>query len=292
MGGGLQNRSNICAVPLSKLQTALLQLIAANRNPESYIAGAIALNRDGPRYSGDIDIFHDGDARLVATAEADAATIATAGFELTWTSARGTGKRSAVVTGLGESTQLDWVADSDYRFFPTMPDPLFGYVLHPVDIATNKAVAAADRRVPRDIVDLLTVHRRILPLGAVVCAAVGRFPGPTPEQMLADIRRHGRFTADEFRSLAMDVPIDPGETVREIGSMLDDAEAFVLKVPSDAVGFVFLEGGDPVQPDPGCLERYVKHPGQRRGHWPTSSEIGSAMLDRHVGKPKTSPDES
>ena len=77
-----------------------------------------------------------------------------------------------------------------------MRDELFGYMLHQIDLATNKAVAAADPRVPRDIVDLVTIHERILPLGAVVCAAIGRFPGPTPEQMLADIVRNGRFSRD------------------------------------------------------------------------------------------------
>jgi hypothetical protein len=34
------------------------------------------------------------------------------------------------------------VADSDYRFFPTMADETFGYVLHPVDLAINKVMAA------------------------------------------------------------------------------------------------------------------------------------------------------
>jgi hypothetical protein len=40
-------------VPLSKNQGAILQLLAAHRNPESYIAGSTPLHRDGPRYSGD-----------------------------------------------------------------------------------------------------------------------------------------------------------------------------------------------------------------------------------------------
>jgi hypothetical protein len=90
--------------------------------------------------------------------------------------------------------RLEWVHDSAFRFFPTQRHELFGYVLHPVDLATNKASAAADRREPRDIVDLVTIHENILPLGAVVCAAVGRFSGQSPEEMLADIVRHSRFT--------------------------------------------------------------------------------------------------
>jgi hypothetical protein len=46
-------------VPLSNIQTEILRLIAANRDPESYVAGASPLNRDAPRISDDIGVFHD-----------------------------------------------------------------------------------------------------------------------------------------------------------------------------------------------------------------------------------------
>jgi hypothetical protein len=154
-----------------------------------------------------------------------------------------------------------------------------------VDLATNKAAAAADRRVPRDIVDLVTIHENILPLGAVVAAAVGRFPGLTPEEMLAEITRHSRFTSEEFRALATERPIDMQELHKRIRAMLDDAELFVSELPSNAVGFVFLDGDKPVQPELRDLSRYQLHAGARHGHWPSSSEIGSAMLE-HYSKPK------
>ena len=67
--------------------------------------------------------------------------------------------------------------------------------------------------------------------------------------------------------------------------MLDDAEAYLQKLPSDAVGFVFLEEGRPVQPDPTRLQDYVKHTGSRRGRWPSSSEIEDAMLD-NIARPE------
>jgi len=245
------------------------------------VAGGIALNRDGPRFSDDIDIFHDDDSRLVAIAESDAAIIMEAGFDLSWRPGHGSGKRAAQVRGLDDETQLEWVADADFRFFPAQPDDLFGYVLHPADLATNKAAAAADRRAPRDIVDLLTIHERILPLGAVISAAVGRFPGMTPEEMLAEIRRHGTFTVDEFQALAVETPLDPRQTHRRIKTMLDDAAAFIQKLPSDAVGFLFLDGHRPVQPDVALVDRYTKRAGARRGYWPSSSEIGTAMLEHY-----------
>lgn len=269
-------------MPLSNLQTRLLSLLAAQRSPDSYIAGAIAINQNGPRFSDDIDIFHDSDKRLIETAEADAAVIVSAGFNVKWLSRRGTGKRSALVSGIGEKTLLEWAVDSDFRFFPAQPDKLFGYVLHPADLATNKASAAADRREPRDIVDLLTIHKKIIPLGAVISAAAGRFPGVTPEEMLQEIRRHSTFTAAEFQSLAVQSPLDPRKLHKQIKEMLADAEQFIAKLPSDAIGFLFLENGKPIQPDPLNFSLCQLHTGSRRGHWPSSPEISRAMLDRAV----------
>src|ERR1035441_4725844 len=173
--GDLRKASKGFAVPLTKLQTHAFRVMAAQRSPDSYVGGGVALNRSGPRFSRDIDIFQDSEERLVTAAEADGAALVEAGLDLSWGKFQ-TGKRQARIEGLGETMQLEWVADSDFRFFPAQQDELFGYVLHPVDLATNKASAAADRRESRDIVDLVTIHQSILPLGAVICAAVGRFP--------------------------------------------------------------------------------------------------------------------
>ncbi|MBV8508248.1 MAG: hypothetical protein JOZ11_20890 [Alphaproteobacteria bacterium] len=50
-------------MPISNFQSDVLRTLAAQRSPDSYIAGGIAINREGPRFSGDIDIFHDSEAR-------------------------------------------------------------------------------------------------------------------------------------------------------------------------------------------------------------------------------------
>lgn len=268
------------AVPLTRLQSYVLRLLAAQRSPDSYIAGGIALNREGPRFSSDIDIFQDSEERLTTAVAADLSVLTADGLVLTVLKTQ-TGTRTVLVEGLEETMQLEWVADSDFRFFPTQRDELFGYVLHPVDLATNKAAAAADRRTPRDIVDLVTIHETILPLGAVICAAVGRFPGQSPEEMLADITRHSRFTAEEFRTLALDRPVDVPALHRRIRSMIEDAGSFISRIPSDDVGVVFLDDGNPVQPDLDDLTKYTRRFGARRGLWPSSSEITSAMLDRY-----------
>jgi hypothetical protein len=279
--GGWRRASRGFAVPLTKLQIHALRVLAAQRSPDSYVAGSQGM---APRhFSGDIDIFQDSEERLMTAAEADGSALVEAGLKLSWGKVH-TGKRQAQIEGLGETMQLEWFADSDFRFFPAQKDELFGYVLHPVDLVTNKASAAADRREPRDIVDLVTIHESILPLGAVICAAVGRFPGLSPEEMLAEITRQSRFTAEEFRVLATEHPLDVSDVHRRIRGMIEDAERFIGEIPSDDVGFVFLDGDKPVQPDMRTLAKYQRRAGARRGIWPSSTGISSAMLD-HCRKP-------
>ncbi len=208
-------------MPLTRFQSAVLRRLAAARGPDSYIAGGIALNRNGPR-----------------------------------------------------------ISNADFRFFPAAPDDPFGFVLHPVDLAANKA-AAADRRVARDIVDLVTIHETILPLGAVIAAAVGKFPGSSPEDMLSEITRHSRFTAAEFQALATERPLDMQALQKRIRNMLEDAGAFIASLPSDAVGVVFLDGDLAVQPEIGKLAAYRRVSGGRGGIWATSPEIAAAMLETY-----------
>jgi hypothetical protein len=71
-------------VPLSKIQSDILRLLAAHRNPESYVAGAVPINRDTSRFSDDIDVFHDREEDVAAAADADAAVLVQAGSSLRW----------------------------------------------------------------------------------------------------------------------------------------------------------------------------------------------------------------
>jgi hypothetical protein len=176
--------------------------------------------------------------------------------------------------------------DSDFRFFPTVRDEIFGYVLHPVDLATNKVAAAYGRREPRDVVDLLTIHERILPLGAVIWASVGKTLGFTPEGVVNEIRRTARYTDADFRRVASDPPIDPAATMTRLREILNEAEAFATRMPTDRAGLLFLKDGHVAQPDPARLQDYETHGGQRRGQWPTSAEISGAMVERYKNLPK------
>jgi len=91
-------------VPLSELQTSILLLLASHRNPESYVAGASALNQDGPRFSDAIDIFHDREEAVAAAASADVALLAQSGFGIEWLR-REPGIHAAIVRRGGETTR-------------------------------------------------------------------------------------------------------------------------------------------------------------------------------------------
>jgi hypothetical protein len=187
--------------------------LAAQRNPESYVAGAVPLNRDGPRFSEDIDIFHDREESVATAAAADTALLINAGFVVSWLR-REPGIHVAVVQRHGQSMKLEWVRDSDFRFFPIVRDDMFGYALHVVDIATNKAMTAAGRREPRDVLDLLTIHDRHVPIGAVIWAAVAKDSGFSPEAPIAEIRRNARYLQDDYADLALTEPVDAGAVAR------------------------------------------------------------------------------
>jgi hypothetical protein len=266
-------------VPLTKIQTEILRLLAAHRDPESYVAGSTPINRQAPRYSADIDVFHDREERVARAAQEDSDLLQARGYTLQWIRREPT-LYAVVVERDGASTKIEWVVDSEFRFFPVIRDEAFGYVLHPVDLATNKVAAAYGRREPRDVVDLLTIHDKILPLGAVIWASAGKALGFTPEGIINEIRRVARYTDADFRRLSSEPPIAPAATMVRFREVLNEAEAFVVRMPTEKLGLLFLQGSKVVQPDPGRLQNYQTHAGQQRGHWPSSPEITAAMFER------------
>jgi hypothetical protein len=123
-----------------------------------------------------------------------------------------------------------------------------------------------------------------VPLGAVIWAAVAKDPGFTPEGLIAEIRRNARYLPDDYADLALAEPVDAGAVARRLRATLANAETFVRVMPAGKEGLLFLRDGKVMQPDPDKLSDYVEHAGRRQGHWPSSSEIGSAMLDRYRSK--------
>ena len=114
-------------MPLTEIEEKVFRLLRANRNPESHVAGASVLHRGpaSPRYSGDIDLFHD-EVRLVAeNAERDVATLRAAGLVIEWAARPESFHRAWVVDG-AQRLKIEWVFDSAFRFFPVEPTPSWG----------------------------------------------------------------------------------------------------------------------------------------------------------------------
>src|SRR5262249_15644758 len=149
-----------------------------HRNPDSHLAGGAVINRaeSSFRYSEDLDIFHDAIESVAQSALADANALAAAGFSLKWLIRQDGFFRAEVEKGR-EQGRLDWSSDSAFRFFPVEPDELFGYALHPADLAANKILALAGRSEIRDFLDILYLSGSYLGLGAMVWAACGKDPG-------------------------------------------------------------------------------------------------------------------
>ncbi len=268
-------------MPLTSFQSRILRLLAGHRNPESYVAGSTPLNRERPRFSEDIDIFHDREERVAKAAEEDSVALRAEGLDIVWERREPAVYTAEILSG-NERTHLEWVADSDFRFFPTVRDELFGYMIHPVDLATNKVMAAAGRRKVADAVDLLTINDHILPLGPVIWAAVEKAPGYTPEGLIAEIRRNAvRYREEDLRAVPSNEVLDPKVFLGRLRAVLDEAEAFVSRMPTEKIGLLFLKDGKVVEPDPERLDDYATHAGRRRGHWPTSAEISAAMFEHY-----------
>ena len=105
-------------MPLTKIQTEVLRLLASHRDPESYVAGATPLNQSAPRYSSDIDVFHDRETGCVAAQRRTA--LAAAGYGVRWLRQL-PAIYTAEVTRQNTSTRLEWVVDSDFPLFPDHP---------------------------------------------------------------------------------------------------------------------------------------------------------------------------
>lgn len=149
--------------------------------------------------------------------------------------------------------------------------------------------ALAGRDEPRDYVDILYVHDRILPLGALCWAAVGKDPGLTPHSLLELLKRRGRPRPEELSRLHLVEPLDVVSSKKRWLRALDEAEAFVDTRPPEELGCLYYsrqhEGF--VAPDPGAsLEQQgiVVHFGRPGGVLPQLS--GTPIAPRRKRDPE------
>lgn len=256
-------------MPLTAFQSEVFRLIAVNRSPDSYVAGASVIHREpnSPRYSHDIDLFHDAADSVFDSARKDAETLRAAGFEVTFQLERPSFQRANVTRGQ-DTTRLEWAIDSAFRFFPLVADSLLGFRLHDADSATNKVLAAVGRVKVRDIIDLLHLDQTYIPLAVAVWGACGKDEGFTPEMILQELCRRARFNEASLEDIRSDVPIDPTAVKARWIECLERAGQAVERYPTNTVGALFIDkSGVPVRSD--IYEpSWVAHRGSIKGAWP------------------------
>ncbi|MDE0306824.1 MAG: hypothetical protein OXI87_18390 [Albidovulum sp.] len=268
---------------ISELQRKLLQIVFANRSPDSYVAGGMLVAVEGMRGTKDIDIFHSREEGSIAKTcyEIDRASLKHAGYSLRPVFEPRPGFVRAEVAGPGGSCLIDWAEDSSWRFFPVQQDPLFGWRLHRLDVATDKVLAAVGRSEARDAADLVFFHRNPLSLGALIWAAASKDPGLAPAALVDMISRQANYSPDDYRTLQLRQGIDPHELKAAWVEALCDARTLVEKLPPKNVGCFFLDGaGKVIEPDPEHPETLAHRlEASRRGCWPNIMTPTGALRD-------------
>ena len=263
-------------MPIGDFEREVLRVIAANRNPDSFVGGGTVLNQSSasPRASEDIDVFHDAELSLRLSMEADVQTLSAAGYDVDVVSATRTFVRATTRRG-GLQTKIEWVTDSPFRFFPVEPDLDLGWRLSFWDAATNKVLALAGRSAARDYLDILYLHDRHLSFGALVWAAAAKDPGLTPELIVQLARRNSKYRPEHFDEVRLSEPIDVRALKRRFLEAADTAEALFEALPPDELGCFYLDAqGRPVNPDPAASEfaSLRRHYGSVKGAWPSIVE--------------------
>jgi len=235
-------------MPLTTLQKQVLQVLSLNRSEESHFAGGLVLNatEHSARYSHDFDIFHEAETEVARASAQDVASLRAAGYEVheavgDWSVP--TSFRKARLTHEGEELEIDWAADSAFRFFPIQPDPLLGWRLHLFDMATNKALALAARSVTRDYVDIVELDP-IYPLEAIIWAACGKDEGYSPMLLLEMMRRFARINPRQLETIQAR-QLDPIELKKAWIAMSDRADAEITRIadtmPHLPIGVAFVD---------------------------------------------------
>jgi len=256
-------------VPLTPLQASIAELLAANRTPDSYLAGGAAMHIEpnSKRRSDDLDYFHDSEERVATAFAQDEALLSREGY-LVEVLLRQPGFVRALVRKNDGETKVEWAHDSAWRFLPTVRSARAGFQLNAIDLAVNKLLALVGRDEPRDYLDIHEAMR-VLPLGALCWAASGKDPGFTPHMLLDLLRRRGRYRPEDFARLDLAEPVNlPALKARWLAA-LDDAERFFATRDPSEVGCLYYSRTKKtfVQPEPG--EDVVPHYGRPGGVIPS-----------------------
>ena len=238
------------------------------------------MHRDSqsPRYSQDLDFFHDIADSVASSAQQDEETLKRAGYDVVWLLHTPTFHR-AVVSTKKQQLKIEWAQDSAFRFFPVQKDEQCGYRLHEADAAINKMLAFAGRDEVRDFVDVITIHDTYLSVGALAWAACGKDPGFTPEFLLDHAGRHTAYAQADLDRLSLRKPLKVGDLKQAWLQADDEARRTVVSLPPEEVGCLYLDAeGHPVTPDPssGDFSLLSRHWGSVHRAWPSVSPCETA----------------
>lgn len=262
-------------MPLTAFQAELGRLLAPNRSEDSYVAGAapILIEPRTRRFSQDLDYFHDTPERVASAYADDRRSLLDHGCAVEVELSQPGYIRAVVHRGV-EATKVEWAHDSSWRFLPVIRSEVFGYQLHPVDLAINKILALAGRDEPRDLLDALHCHAHVLPLGGLVWAAAGKDPGFSPLSLLELLRRRGRVRPEELARLHLTGPVDAVQLKTEWRAALDEAERFIRRRPPREAGCLYyaLDQRRFVDPDEPGVGPVVVHFGAPGGVVPRMLE--------------------
>ena len=263
-------------MPLTAFQQGVFAVLRKSRSPESFVFGASVLNaaEQTPRFSRDIDLCHDVESAVAASASQDEAILVAAGYEVSWLLRQPMFQR-AMVSRQGESVKLEWVFDSAFRFYPVEPDEELGWRLHFADAATNKLLALAGRSEPRDFVDALHLHATYLSLGALAWAAAGKDEGLNPRLILDLADRFARYRQVDIDSLHLTSPLSLMELKARWTLAVEEGRRLVEELPAGETGCLYLDPltqmpADP-RPDEASFDSLIRHQGTIKGSWPVIS---------------------
>lgn len=269
-------------MPLTDLQKDVLAILATNRSEESHFAGGVVLNaaEGSARFSSDFDIFHELAEEVTRASNQDVDALRRAGFHIDTSSRHSewekesTFRKARIVRG-AEMVEIDWAADSAFRFFPIQRDPQLGWRLHLFDVATNKALTLSARAETRDYVDIVELHE-IYPLAGICWAACGKDPGFSPLSLLKMMKRFARIDAAKLQEIQAR-KLDPVALKMKWIEMSDEAERQIIRLaddkPDQPIGVAFVDAdGKPgwIGDDPSLRP----HAPSVRGCWPVVHSLG------------------
>ena len=257
-------------MPITEFQHEVLALLKQHRNPNSYVAGGIAINRTpgSIRHSKDIDFFHDADEAVSQNAIADLELLKKERFRINLLINQPSFYRATISRGK-DSVTLEWVRDSAFRFFPVLEDELLGYRLHDIDLATNKCLALVNRNEVRDIIDLIGLQSTISIAGAC-WAACGKDPGFTPDLMIDFMRRNSIIRPEHLLGEVLTQEISPRELKTQWLKLLEEAELDMQGLRAADLGCLYLDKTGAVIKNPKAdkVKDAERHFGSVGGSWP------------------------